>query len=154
MSLLTLLDLSSAFDTVDHNILLIRLSCLCRTSGTSLSWFCSYLSNSNQSLGIANNILQTKELHYGVPQSSVLGPILFILYIQLLSSVIKRHSLCVHSFADFIKIEPLFFPNMSITLLHVILFSITAINLGFYFTDDMRIGTHVQDICNKGSIDI
>ena len=49
---------------------------------------------------IANHISPTKELHYGVPQGSVLGPILFVLCIQPLSNVIKRHSLSVHVFAD------------------------------------------------------
>ena len=53
----------------------------------------------------ANCILPTKELHYGVPQGSVLGPILFVLYIQPLSNLIKQHSLSVHLFADDIQIK-------------------------------------------------
>ena len=75
VSLLTLLDLSSPFDAIDHNILLDRLNCLYGITGTCLSWFRSYLSNRRQSVAIANYILLTKELHYGVPQGSVLGPI-------------------------------------------------------------------------------
>ena len=51
------------------------------------------------------HISSTKELHYGVPQGSVLGPILFVLYIQPLSNLIKRHSLSVHLFADDIQIK-------------------------------------------------
>ena len=97
---LTLLDLSTAFDTIDHNILLNRLSYLYGFSGTCLLWFRSYLSNRRQSVAIANRILPTKELHYGVPQGSVLGPILFVLYIQPLSNLIKQHSLSVHLIAD------------------------------------------------------
>ena len=105
VSLLTLLDLCSAVGTIDHNILLIRLNCLHGISGTCLSWFSSYLSNRRQSVAIANRISSTKELHYGVPQGSVLGPILFVLCIQPLSNLIKRHSLSVHLFADDIQIE-------------------------------------------------
>ena len=112
VSSLTLLDLSSAFDTIDHNILLIRLNCLHGISGTCLSWFRSYLSNRRQSVAIANRISSTKELHYGVPQGSVLGPILFVLDIQPLSNLIKRHSLSVHLFADDIQIETSNHPNM------------------------------------------
>ena len=67
VSFLTLLDLPSAFDTIDHNILLNRLNYLHRISGTNLSWFRSYLSNRRQSVAIANRMSPTKELHYGVP---------------------------------------------------------------------------------------
>ena len=100
VSLLTLLDLPSAFDTIDHNIFLNRLNYLYRISGTCLSWFRSYLSKRRQSVANGNRISSTKELHYGVPQGSVLGPILFVLYIQPLSNLIKQHSLSVHLFAD------------------------------------------------------
>ena len=111
VSLLALLDLSSAFDTIHHSILLNRLSHLYGISGTCLSWFRSYLSNRRQSVAIANRISSTKEFHYGVPQGSVLGPILFVLYIQPLSNLIKRHSLSVHLFADDIQIETSILPQ-------------------------------------------
>ena len=68
--------------------------------------FCSYLSNRRQSVAIANRISSTKELHYGVPQGSILGPIFFVHYIQPLSNLIKGHSLSVVClFADCIQIE-------------------------------------------------
>ena len=105
VSLLTLLDLSSGFDTIAHNILLCRLNCLYGISSTCLSWFCSYLSNRRQSDAIANHISSINELRYGVPLGSVLRPILLVLYIQPLSNLIKRHSLSVHLFADDIQIE-------------------------------------------------
>ena len=60
---------------------------------------------------IANNISLTKELHYCVPQGSVLGPILFVLCIQPLSNLIRRHSLSVHLFADDIQIETSILPQ-------------------------------------------
>ena len=80
-------------------------------SSTGLSWFHSYLSNRRQSVAIANRILQTSELHYGVPQGSVLGPIMFVLYIKPLSNLIERHSLIVHLFADDIQIETSILPQ-------------------------------------------
>ena len=111
VSLSTLLDLSSAFDTIDHSILLCRLNHLYEISGTCLSWFRSYLSNKRQSVAIAYHISSTNELHYVVPQGSVLGPILFVHYIQPLSNLIKRHSLSVHLFADDIHIEASILPK-------------------------------------------
>ena len=84
-------------------------------SGTCLSWLRSYLSNRRQSVAIANRISPTKELHYGVPQGSVLDPILFVLYIQPLFSLIKRHSLSVQLFADDIQIE---------TSIHSVIYSV------------------------------
>ena len=80
-------------------------------SGTCLSWFRSYLSNRSQSVAIANRISPTKELYHGVPQGSVLKPILFALCIQPLSNLIKRHSLSVHLFADDIQIETSILPQ-------------------------------------------
>ena len=111
VSLLTLLDLFSAFDTIDHNILLNRQNYLFGIFCTCLSWFCSYLSSRRQSVAIATRISLTKELHYGVLQVSVLGPILFVLYIQPHSNLIKRHSLSVHLFADDIQIKTSILPQ-------------------------------------------
>ena len=67
--------------------------------------------NGRQSVAIASHILQTKELHSGVPQGSVLGPILSVLYIQPLSNLIKQHSLSVHLFADDIQIKTYIIPQ-------------------------------------------
>ena len=69
------------------------------------------MSNRRQPVAIANHILLTKELHYGIHQGSVLGPILFILYIQPLSNLINQHSLSVHLFADDIQITTSILPQ-------------------------------------------
>ena len=100
VSVLTLLDLSAAFDTIDHQILLSRLQTLYGISGTALSWFESYLSGRTQTVTINNNCSKPTSLRFGVPQGSVLGPILFILYTKPLSNLIERHSISSHFFSD------------------------------------------------------
>ena len=79
ISVLALLDLSAAFDTIDHKILLARLENLYGISGTALSWFESYLTGRTQLVTIDNNSSKPFILCFGVPQGSVLGPVLFIL---------------------------------------------------------------------------
>ena len=74
--MLLLLDLSAALDTVDHNILLKRLDSRFPICGTALDWFRSYLTNHTQFALIDGKKSQPRELKCGVPQGSVLGPIL------------------------------------------------------------------------------
>ena len=88
---LNLLDLSAAFDTIDHLTLISRLSSWYGTSGTALDWFTSYLSNRCQQVKIHDYISEVVYISFGVPQGSVLGPILFTLYTALLSHVIAEH---------------------------------------------------------------
>ena len=76
---LLLLDLSAAFDTVNHTILLNRLQKCVGITGGALRWFQSYLENRKQSVRINNVNSEPVDLKYGVPQGSVLGPVLFSL---------------------------------------------------------------------------
>ena len=100
MSILTLLDLSAAFDTIDHTTLLSRLSKLYGVSGSALAWFESYLRDRTQTVLVDGQTSDAAVLSFGVPQGSVLGPILFILYTKPLSSLIQSHSVSNQSFAD------------------------------------------------------
>ena len=98
---LTLLDLSATFDTIDHTILLDRLSVHYGISELALGWFKSYLSGRTQSVKVGSTLSHPAVLQYGVPQGSVLGPILFSLYTNPISSIIHSHSsLNYHFCAD------------------------------------------------------
>ena len=100
VSILALLDLSAAFDTLDHAILLRRLESTFGISGLALSWFESYLSDRTQSVVVDGLMSTPIPLVFGVPQGSVLGPVLFNLYSQTLSDVIAFHSCDYHKYAD------------------------------------------------------
>ena len=95
---LTLLDLSAAFDTIDHTILLDRLNVYYGISELALGWFRSYLSGSPHSVKVGNTLSHPATLQYGVPQGSVLGSILFSLYTNSISSIIHSHN--HHFYAD------------------------------------------------------
>ena len=96
-----LLDQSAAFDTIDHDTLLDSLSSWFGVGGVVLDWFKSYLSDHDQCIQTGSILSDAKKLLYGLPQGSVLGPILFSLYTTPLSKVIQNHpGISFHFYTD------------------------------------------------------
>ena len=91
VTLLALLDLSAAFDTVSSSILLNRLSRVFGLTGHVYSWFESYLHSRFQSISINSGISDELHIKYGVPQGLRLGPLLFVLYGSKLFKTIEQH---------------------------------------------------------------
>ena len=98
--ILLLLDLSAAFDTVDHNILLSRLHERFGVTGKPFLWFQSYLSDRMQYVSVDGGPSSKHALQCGVPQGLVLGPILYLLYTSPLSDIVKKFNLSYHFYAD------------------------------------------------------
>ena len=92
-----LLDLSKAFDLVDHNILLYKLNCY-QFNDECLLWFKSYLDQRQQQVAVTGKLSTSKHISSRVPQSSVLGPLLFIIYINALALEVNKSLLDL--FAD------------------------------------------------------
>ena len=100
VTLLGLLDLSAAFDTVDHGILLQRLQISFGVDSVVLEWLRSFLTGRSQAVAFRGVTSTYTVLRYGVPQGSVLGPLLFLLYTADVASIAQRHGVSVHAYTD------------------------------------------------------
>ena len=116
VTLLVLLDLSAAFDTIDHQVLLNRLWSVRDV------WFYRYcsqmvscLSDRKQRILINGSYSSAFDLPQGVPQGSCLGPLLFMLYASKLFDVVESHLPNVHAFADDTQLYISFKPDGSAT---------------------------------------
>ena len=111
---LLLLDLSAAFDTIDHNILIHRLQYWFGISSTALNLLSSFLSDRYQTVIAYNSNSQPVLLKYGGPQGSVLGPLLYSLYTTPLLSVISKYpGIRSHFYADHTQIYLSFSPEVT-----------------------------------------
>jgi len=93
VTLLGLLDLSAAFNCVDHDILLRRLRDKFCIAGSADDWTESFLSGRTQQVYYKGRLSTVSLLLYGVPQSSVIGPVLFLLYVAEGTDVIIESGL-------------------------------------------------------------
>ena len=101
-----MLDLSAAFDTIDHTLLLQRLYHNVGVTGVAHLWFWSYLHDRWQYVSVDEASSTSTPLHCGVPQGSVLGPILFSVYTTPLGQLIDKHEIPRQHFADDTVVHP------------------------------------------------
>ena len=118
ISVLAVLDFSSAFGTVDHPILVHRLHTYFGFTDTVLQWFSSYLTDRTHYISLSDHCSAFDPVLSGVPQGSVIGPILLSMYIKPLSAIIDSHSTMHHSFADDLQLQMSAPPDEIYELLH------------------------------------
>ena len=97
---LLLLDMSAAFDTVDHSMLVQVLNSRFGICGAALNWFESYLGSRSYRVNVRGNLSGIVKLVCGVPQGSLLGPVLFLLYVEELQDLVERYGLRIKLYAD------------------------------------------------------
>ena len=95
-----LLDLSAAFDTVDHDEMMVSLKQDIGVDGMVYKWFSSFLSNRSQRTSVSGTNSDSRDMPYGVPQGSVLGPILFNIYVRNFIDLLESAGFKVHGYAD------------------------------------------------------
>lgn len=100
ISILILLDLRAAFDTVDHSLLLARLEKDFGLSGTTSKWFKCYFTDRSQFVSMGGFRSEISSVFAGVPQGSVLGPLLFNIYLAPLGQLLRSLGLHYHFYAD------------------------------------------------------
>ena len=105
ISVLALPDFSSAFNTIDHPLLVNRLHTDFGFTDTVLQWFSSYLTNRTHYISLSNHCSAFAPVHSGVHQGSVLGPILFTMYIKPLFAIVASYPIIHHSFADGLQLQ-------------------------------------------------
>ena len=93
-----MLELSAAFDVIDHGILYQRLEYTFGISGSALAWIKSYLSNRSQQVAIGSALSDSRALTIGVPQGSVLG--LYCIFSKPIDNICESHDMDYHCYAD------------------------------------------------------
>ena len=114
-----LLDLSAAFDTIDYDVLLKKLAKDFGICGPALDWFSSYLLDRSFCVKVDHSFSNYFCLLFGVPQGSLLGPILFILYIKYLQRIAAKYGLSVQFYADDSQLYISFYPSSEADLVNI-----------------------------------
>ena len=113
--MLVLLDLSAAFDTIEHDILLRRLESDFNVTSTALGWMQSYLSNRTASVTVNGVDSEPRPLNVGLPQGSSVGPAEYVTYCSPVFGIAERHGINIHMYADdtqlYIDFDPLSYPH-------------------------------------------
>ena len=117
MACLILSDLSVAFDTIDHDILLRRLKSRFAVTGVTLKWLRSYLTDRTQAVEIGVFLSGGSRSAFvpwksGIPQDTVLGPILFTIYTVPIGNICRRHQVEFHLYAEDTQIYLSFRPSI------------------------------------------
>ena len=158
--ILVLLDLTAAFDTVDHNILISRLQHLVGICGIALEWFKSYLADRTLCVRLADFESSSAPLSYGVPQGSILGPLLFSFYLLPLGSIFRKHGISFHCYADDTQIYVPLKKKEAFSLKPLLLclddiktwMALNFLNFNEKKTEVMVFGPHSS--CNPPSVDL
>ena len=98
--MLVILDLSAAFDSIDQEQLLTLLELEYGIQDRALSWFKSYLKDRTYKIMVESESSEDIPLWCGVPQGSVLGPVMFTMYTAPLCRILRKHNVCYHKYAD------------------------------------------------------
>ena len=97
---LLLLDFSAAFDCVDHALLILVLQTCFGVTSAALDWIKSFLSDRTYFIRLNDRVSQIYSIKFGVPQGSILGPLLFIFYTANITRIAEQHDIRIHSYAD------------------------------------------------------
>ena len=98
--MLCMLDLSAAFDTLDFDILFDILKYKVGLSSIALAWIKSYIIDREQKVSVKNTMSTCKKTRYGIPQGSILGPLIFTVYLIPMYDIFRRRNFLYHSYAD------------------------------------------------------